>query len=124
MRLLALESSDSRELPYILRKEKKLRYNAEDGSNNLVEWIPVVIQMSKAAQPAFHKVLVDRAIPQNGKPHFQPLIPLYTQPSTIISAIAQKMIANNMKNKGKTGKFASLFFVLGISDSSEKRVKE
>ena len=62
MRSPALDSSDSREMPYVLRKEKKLRYNA-DGSNNLVEWIPDVIQMAKAAQPAFPKVLVDRAIP-------------------------------------------------------------
>jgi hypothetical protein len=49
-------------MPYVLRKDKKLRYNS-DGSNNLVEWIPDVIQMAKAAQPAFHKVLVDKAIP-------------------------------------------------------------
>ena len=63
MRLPALDSSDSREMPYLLRKDKRLRYNA-DGSNNLVEWIPEdVIQMAKAAQPAFHRVLVDRAIP-------------------------------------------------------------
>ena len=62
MRSPALDSSDSREMPYVLRKDKKLRYNA-DGSNNLVEWIPDVIQMAKAAQPAFHKALVDRAIP-------------------------------------------------------------
>ena len=79
MRLPALDSSDSREMPYLLRKDKRLRYNA-DGSNNLVEWIPDVIQMSK--------VLVDRAITPEWKPHFQPLIPLYTQPWTIISAIA------------------------------------
>ena len=58
----ALDSSDSREMPYVLRKDKKLRYNS-DGSNNLVEWFPDVIQMAKAAQPAFHRVLVDRAIP-------------------------------------------------------------
>ena len=62
MRSPALDSSDSREMPYVLRKDKKLRYNT-DGSNNLVEWIPDVIQMAKAAQPAFHKALVDRAIP-------------------------------------------------------------
>ncbi len=62
MRSPALDSSDSREILYVLRKDKRLRYKA-DGSNNLVdEWIPDVIQMAKAAQPAFHKVLVDRAI--------------------------------------------------------------
>ena len=48
-------------MPYVLRKDKRLRYNV-DGSNNLVEWIPDVIQMAKAAQPAYHRVLVDRAI--------------------------------------------------------------
>jgi hypothetical protein len=58
----ASDPSDSREIPYVLRKHKRLRYNA-DGSNNLVDWISDVIQMAKAAQPAFHKILVDRAIP-------------------------------------------------------------
>ena len=62
MRSPALDSSDSRGMPYVLRKDKKLRYIA-DGSNNLVELIPDVIQMAKAAQPAFHRVLADRAIP-------------------------------------------------------------
>ena len=55
MRSPALDSLDSREMPYVLRKDKRLRYNNADGSNNLVEWIPDVIQMAKAAQPAFHK---------------------------------------------------------------------
>ena len=60
MRSHALDFSDSREMPHLLRKDKRLRYNG-DGSNNLVEWD--VIQMAKAAQPAFHRVLIDRAIP-------------------------------------------------------------
>ena len=63
MRSPALDSSDSREMHYVLRKDKKVRYNSDGSNNLLVEWIPDVIRMAKAAQPAFHRVLVDRAIP-------------------------------------------------------------
>jgi hypothetical protein len=35
------------------------------------------------------------------------------QPLMIINEIARKMIVSNMKNRGKTGKFASLPYALG-----------
>ena len=87
---------DSREMPYVLRKDKRLRYNA-DGSNNLVEWIPDVIQMAKAAQPAFHnKVLVDKAIP----PEWETPFPA---PDAAIYAAMSETSASNTRELGKIG---------------------
>ena len=89
---------DSREMPYVLRKDKRLRYNA-DGSNNLVEWIPDVIQMAKAAQPAFHnKVLVDKAIPPEWETPF-PAAP----DAAIYAAMSEKTSASNTRELGKIG---------------------
>jgi hypothetical protein len=62
MKSPASESSESRELPYLLRKDKRLRYSA-DGKHNLVTFLPDLIQQAKAAFPAFFKVLVTKVIP-------------------------------------------------------------
>ena len=62
MKSTASEFSGPRELPYLLRKDKRLRYGA-DGSHNLVTFIPDLIQQAKAAFPAFFKVLVTNIIP-------------------------------------------------------------
>ncbi len=122
MRLPALDSSDSREMPYLLRKDKRLRYNA-DGSNNLVEWIPDVIQMAKAAQPAFHRVLVDRAIPPEWEktPFPAPDPAVYA----IMDDYARDCLKDDRQQNWTICKPAFCTWLLAnTSDSSEKRVKE
>ena len=46
------------------------------------------------------------------------------QPWTIINEIARKTIVSNIKNRGKTGKFASLPFALGSWPTYQKCFKE
>ncbi len=127
MRSPALDFSDSREMPHLLRKDKRLRYNG-DGSNNLVEWIPDVIQMAKAAQPAFHRVLIDRAIPLEWET-------LFPAPDPAVYAGMDDYVRDCLKDdrqqhektmqNWKICKPAFCTWLLAnISDSSEKRVKE
>ena len=127
MRSPALDSSDSREMPYVLRKEKKLRYNA-DGSNNLVEWIPDVIQMAKAAQPAFHKALVDRAIPPEWETPFPAPDPAAYAAMSEYDRDCLKDDRQQHERTRQNWKVCKPAFctwlLANISDSSEKRVKE
>ncbi len=116
-------------MPYVLRKDKRLRYNA-DGSNNLVEWIPYVIQMAKAAyQPAFHKVLVDRAIPPEWETPFPaPDSAIYT---AMMSEYERDCLKDDRQQHERTRQnwtickpaFCS-WLLANILESSEKRVKE
>jgi len=127
MRSPALDSSDSREMPYVLRKEKKLRYNA-DGSNNLVEWIPDVIPITKAAQPAFHKALVDRAIPPEWETPFPAPDPA---DYAAMSEYERDCLKDDRQQHERTRQNWKVckpafctWLLANISDSSEKRVKE
>ena len=105
MRSPALDSSDSREMPYLLRKDKRLRYNA-DGSNNLVELIPDVMQMAKAAQPAFPS-------------------PWSRRIRWLCARVLIKRWSHQHEKTRQNCKPAFCTWLLAnISDSSEKQVKE
>ena len=125
MRSPALDSLDSREMPYVLRKDKKLRYNS-DGSNNLVKWIPDVIQLAKAAQPAFHRVLVDRAIPPEWETPFPAPDPaVYAAMDDYYERDCLRQQHEKTRQNWKICKPAFCTWLLAnISDSSDKRVKE
>ena len=114
---------------YVMRKDNKgLRYNA-NGSNNLVEWIPDVIQMAKAAQPAFHKVLVDRAIPPEWETPFPAPDPAIY--AAMMSEYERDSLKDYRQQHERTRQNWTIckpdfctWLLANILESSEKRVKE
>ena len=127
MRSPAQESSESRDLPYLLKKEKRLRYNA-DGSHNLVEWVPDVIQLAKAAYPLFFRVLVDRAIPPEWETPFPNPDPLvYAAMDDYEKDVHRddRQAYNKILASWKISKPSMCTGLMAnASESSDKRVKE
>ena len=127
MKSPASESSESRELPYLLRKDKRLRYSA-DGKHNLVTFGPDLIQQAKAAFPAFFKVLVTKVIPVEWESEFPtPTAADYAAMDDYEKDCLKdrRQRHDRQKDNWATNKPAfCTWLIANITESSKQRVKE